>query len=186
MIDADGAWLLMSALAGQTAYQCLADATSAVARGEVVDALARDLSALHALPAAECPLDSGAAVRLVQARARIDAGLVDEDDFGEARAGWDAEQVWDELTRLRPRDDDRVVTHGDYSLDNILMANGRVVGLIDLGRVGMADRYQDLAILADCLDEFDDDLRDRLFATYGIAEPDTDRLDFHLCLDEMF
>jgi len=33
-----------------------------------------------------------------------------------------------------------VVTHGDLSLDNILLQEGKVVGVIDVARVGIADR----------------------------------------------
>jgi aminoglycoside 3'-phosphotransferase-1 len=61
-----------------------------------------------------------------------------------------------------------------------------VVGCIDVGRGGIADRYQDLAILWNCLGEFDGELQARLFQRYGIAEPDRRKLAFHLMLDEMF
>ncbi|MGN7159225.1 APH(3')-I family aminoglycoside O-phosphotransferase [Sphingomonas sp. SAFR-052] len=180
----DAAWLLTTALPGRTAWQIL-DAEPERA-GETVDALADFLRALHAVPVDDCPFDSGHAVRLRAARARIDAGLVDEDDFDDARQGWRAEQVWDAIQRLLPLTPDPVVTHGDFSLDNLLIENGRVVGCIDLGRVGVADRYQDLAILGHCLDEFGDGLTERMFGRYGIRQPDQRKIDFHLLLDELF
>lgn len=184
LVDGDAAWLLTTALPGRTAWQCL-DAEPDRA-GEIVDALAGFLRELHAIPVASCPFDSGFAYRLGLARARIDAGLVDTDDFDAARQGWSAEAIWDAIQRTLPLPFDRVVTHGDFSLDNLLLHDGRVIGCIDLGRVGVADRYQDLAILAHCLDEFDGGLRDRLFDRYGIAAPDRARLDAHLLLDELF
>lgn len=55
---------------------------------------------------------------------------------------------------LLPLASDPVVTHGDYSLDNLLPHEGDVVGCIDAGRVGIADRYQDVAILWNCVGEF--------------------------------
>lgn len=79
-----------------------------------------------------------------------------------------------------------MVTHGDFSLDNILIVGGAVVGCIDLGRVGIADRYQDLAILANCLAEFDPVLERRMFTRYGLPEPDDAKLRLHLLLDELF
>lgn len=182
VLDEAGAWLLMSAVPGRTAYQILAE--EPVLGPAIVAALAAHLRALHAIPVAACPFDSGHQVRMTLARARIDARLVDEDDFGAMHEGWTAEQVWDVMTALLPLAPDPVVTHGDYSLDNILIAGGQVAGVIDLDRVGIADRYQDLAILADSLDEFG--LRERLFDAYGIPEPDARKLRFHLCLDEMF
>lgn len=183
-VSADTAWLLTTALPGRTAWQIL-DAEPA--RGsEVVDALVDFLRSLHAIRVSDCPFDSGLAVRLAAARARIDAGLVEEDDFDDARQGWSAEQVWDAMQALLPLTPDPVVTHGNFSLDNLLIDEGRVVGCIDLGRVGVADRYQDLAILANCLEEFDGDLTQRMFERYGIIQLDRRKIDFHLMLDELF
>ncbi|WP_044336478.1 APH(3')-I family aminoglycoside O-phosphotransferase [Sphingomonas hengshuiensis] len=179
----DAAWLLTDAMPGITAYQALeADPDGAPA---LVDALAAILRTLHAIPTEACPFDAGHRVRLGQARVRIDAGLVETDEFDDARAGWTATQLWDAMHALLPLAPDAVVTHGDFSLDNILVQDGRVTGLIDLGRMGVADRWQDLAILCNCLDEFEGALADRLLASYGIAD-DPAKHDFHLMLDECF
>lgn len=180
----DEAWLLMTAVPGQTAYQLLEAQPDT--RIGVVDALANFLRRLHAIPVSECPFNSDHAYRLARARERIDAGLVEEDDFDDEREGWTAEQVWEAMQRLLPMPSDPVVTHGDFSLDNILMLDGEVVGCIDAGRVGIADRYQDLAILWNSLGEFDASLQDRLLEQYGIADADERKLQFHLLLDEMF
>ncbi|MEN3274353.1 MAG: aminoglycoside 3-phosphotransferase [Massilia sp.] len=134
----------------------------------------------------KCPFTSDHAYRLTRARARIDAGLVDEDDFDEEREGWTAEQVWEAMQRLLPLAPDPVVTHGDFSLDNFLIRDGEVVGCIDAGRVGIADRYQDLAIVWNCLGEFGASLQERFLTQYGIPEPDQGKLQFHLMLDELF
>ncbi len=181
---ADEAWLLMTALPGQTAYQLLeAQPAEQIA---IVDALASFLRQLHAIPLGDCPFTSDHAYRRARARERIDAGLVEEDDFDAEREGWSAEQVWDALQTLMPLAPDPVVTHGDFSLDNILLRDGAVVGCIDAGRVGIADRYQDLAILWHSLGEFDPCLQERFLARYGIADPDRGKLHFHLLLDELF
>ena len=180
----DEAWLLMTAMPGQTAYQLLVAQPDAHIR--IVDALATFLRRLHAVPVSDCPFTSDHAYRLARARGRIDAGLVEEDEFDDEREGWTAEQVWDAMQRLLPMPSDPVVTHGDFSLDNIMMLDGEVVGCIDVGRVGLADRYQDLAILWNCLGEFDPSLQDRLIERYGVAPVDDRKLRFHLMLDEMF
>lgn len=180
----DEAWLLMTAVPGQTAYQLLEAQPDA--RLGIVDALASFLRRLHAVPIDQCPFTSDHLYRLARARDRIDAGLVEEDEFDEERGGWTAEEVWQAMQRLLPMPPDPVVTHGDFSLDNILLRDGKVVGCIDAGRVGIADRYQDLAIVWKCLGEFDASLQDRFIERYGLAEPDERKLQFHLMLDEMF
>lgn len=178
------AWLLMTALPGKTAYQALeAQPEGGMA---IVDELADFLRRLHAIPVGECPFTSDHRYRLGLARKRIDAGLIEEDDFDEEREGWTAEQVWQAMHRLLPFPPDPVVTHGDFSLDNLLMVDGKVIGCIDTGRVGIADRYQDLAILWNCLGEFGKELQVRFLERYGISNLDHSKMQFHLMLDELF
>lgn len=181
---AGGSWLLTEALVGRTAWQCLADRSSEALA--VADALADFLRHLHSLPIEGCPFDSGHRVRLDAARARLVAGLVDIDDFDEERHGMTAEAVWREMTALLPLSVEAVLTHGDFSLDNLVMEGGKVVGCIDVGRAGVADRYQDAAVMWNCLGEFGEALQRRFLERYGIADVDERRLRFHLMLDEFF
>lgn len=182
--DADEAWLLMEAIPGRTAYQLLEEAGDDWAL--VVDALALHLKRLHAIPVEHCPFTSDHHFRLAKARARLEAGLVDAEDFDEERAGMTAQAVWDQMTALMPLVADTVVTHGDYSLDNLILRDGAVVGCIDVGRVGLADRYQDLAIAWNGLAEFGRPLQERFLKSYGIDQLDERKLNFHLMLDEFF
>lgn len=153
----------------------------------VVAELAHFLRRLHALPLAECPFHGGHQLRLAAARRNIDAGRVATDDFDARHEGWTAERVWDKAVALLPLPFERVVTHGDFSVGNVLLDDqGRVTGCIDVGRLGAADPYQDLAILWDNLAEFGEAARRALWRAYGIAKPDEGRLEFHLCLDELF
>lgn len=182
--DPDRAWLLTAALPGKTASEVLeADPGLGPA---VADALAAFLRRLHALPVSACPFDAGPAVRLVQARQRIDAGLVDADDFDAGRQGWTAEQVWAALQDYQPLTPDLVVTHGDFSLENILLQDGAVVACLDVGRAGVADRYQDLAIAWRALGELDAALQQRFAVQYGLLDIDQGKLQWHLLLDELF
>ena len=178
------AWLFMTAVPGETAYQVLEACPDL--QLAVVDELAIFLRRIHAIPVSECPFTSDHGYRLTCARARINAGLVDEDDFDEEREGWTAEQVWETMRQLPPLAPDLVVTHGDFSLDNVLIRDGEVAGCIDAGRVGIADRYQDLAIVWNCLREFGTSFQERFLKQYGIHDPDKDKLKFYLMLDELF
>lgn len=175
------AWLLTEALPGRTAYQEMPQDP-----GGVVDAVADHLRRLHAIDVAECPFVGDHAFRLRKGRARIDAGLVDTEDFDDERQGWSAERVWQELTAALPIAAEPVVAHGDYSLDNVLLSNGVVTGVIDVGALGVADRYQDLAIAWRDLGEFGPEAQSRFLERYGVTEPDQHRLSFHNLLDELF
>ncbi len=177
-------WLAMTAVPGITAFEWL-EANPGRQR-EAVTTIADRLRALHAIPTDVCPFDSTYPLRLVEARRRMETGLVDVSQFDGEHEGWMPEQVWDELTALPAFTPDLVVTHGDCTLDNILIEDGRVTGCIDLGLAGIADRWQDLAILWSDLGEFDADLQQHFLTAYGIAEPDRLKIKFHLSLYEFF
>jgi aminoglycoside 3'-phosphotransferase-2 len=158
-----------------------------LAPAQVVVLLADALRALHALPVAGCPFDHRLASRLPEVAARVAAGLIDADDFDDERLGQSAEQVHAELIATCPADEDLVVAHGDACLPNLMAVDGRFSGFIDCGRLGVADRCQDLALAARSLVHNYDDTRwvAPLLARYGIGA-DERRLAFYRLLDEFF
>lgn len=183
--DSDGALLVTTALPGLTGDVWLAREPERLPM--VVRAFAGFMLRLHAWPVEDCRFDASHPVRLAAARRNVAAGLVDEGDFDADHAGWSAAEMLAEVERLTPARAERVVTHGDFSLGNLLVGeDGRVTGCIDVGRLGVADPYQDIAILWNNLEEFGAAAQRMLLDELGIGEPDARRLAFHRCLDELF
>lgn len=181
----DAAWLLTEVLPGLTGDQWLAREPGRWPL--IVRGLAGYMRRLHALPVDECPFDAGQRVTLAAAARNVADGIVDEDDFDPERLGRTAESVLEEALRLAPDRPGRVVTHGDFSLGNFVLDEaGAVTGCIDVGRLGVANRYQDIAILWGNLREVDHDAPRLLLQELGIAEVDERKLLFHLCLNELF
>lgn len=179
--EADGhSWLLMSALPGT-------DLTHLTDRPDrLIEVLASGLRAIHALDPATCPFDHTLAPRLATGAANVEAGLVDESDFDTGHIGWTVPEVLDWLLANQPPGGDLVVTHGDASLPNIMAESDRFSGFIDLGRLGVADRWQDLAIACrsvtyNCGKSY----IAPFLAAYG-AEWDQQRHDYYNALDELF
>jgi aminoglycoside 3'-phosphotransferase-1 len=133
---------------------------------------------------ADCPFHAGHELEMAEARRNVDAGRVNADDFDEERQGWPAEQVWAEMVGLLPLPFERVVTHGDFTLDNVLLVQGRVTGCVDVAGAGAADPYRDLAAMWNTLADFGPDRQRAFIRAYGLAVPDARRLNFHLCLGE--
>lgn len=110
-------------------------------------------------------------------------------DLDEPRRGWTRAELIAELLATRPGDEDTVVCHGDLSLSNVLLdpATCRVSGLIDAGRVGVADRWVDLAIVTRSLAGHPDphvgSMVDRCLDRYGVAQ-DPVKDGFYRLLDE--
>lgn len=76
-----------------------------------------------------------------------------------------------------------VVAHGDACTPNTLLAeNGSFVGIVDVGDLGVADRWADLAIASWSLEwNFGPGHDDAFWAGYGEA-PDPDRVRRYRCL----
>jgi kanamycin kinase len=77
-------------------------------------------------------------------------------------------------------DDGAVVLHGDACAPNtIIGADGRFAGHVDLGALGVGDRWADLAIASMSLDwNYGDGWQPLFFETYGIAR-DEERIGFY-------
>lgn len=134
-------WLLMSAVAGRN----LASG-SGLEPERIVAFAAEGLCKMHQLDITRCPFDGRTSTRIAQARIRMEAGLVDEDDFDEEHQGWPAARLFDKLVSGIPDHEDLVVAHGDATLENILADDSGFSGFVDCARLGVADRHQDLAL----------------------------------------
>lgn len=180
-LEAEGRhWLLMPAVPGE-------DLTHYTNRpAEFVRIYSQGLKRIHALDPRQCSFDHGIEARLAAGKARVDAGLVDESDFDTARMGWTAQQVLDWLHANRPSAGQQIVTHGDASAPNIMALDGRFSGLIDCGRVGRADVWQDLALACrSIIYNIGEDHLAPFLAAYG-AEWDEAKYEFYCTLDELF
>lgn len=182
--NADESWLMTEAIPGLSARQKLEDRQ--LSKLAIVDALAGFMRQVHNVPQNQCPYDARLARRMIDARARIDAGAVDVADFDEERQGWSAEDVWAALQSSEPQHVDIVFTHGDFSLDNILLDHTNITGCIDVGGAGLADRYQDIAICWSDLAEFGINAQERFLEQYGVGEGDREKLAFYQLLNELF
>ncbi len=154
----------------------------------IVAAIAEALASLHHLTSpADCPFDGTAAARLRQARWNLQAGLVDPADFDGANAGTTPEDLLRDLAARLPPEEDLVITHGDLYLSNILIDAEDGVHFIDCGRVARADRYMDLAIIAEEISEvYGAMLLPHFCRHYGIATLDPAKRRHYKQLDEFF
>jgi len=186
--------LLMTHAPGQMAC----DPTAMADPVGLAEALAGALHALWQVDAGACPVQQGLQVKLAEAARRVQAGLVDVEDcepdtFGPG--GFAHPQALLAYLQANRPPEETVLTHGDFCLPNIFLQQGRLSALIDLGRAGVADPYQDIALCWRSLQHnysgryarrkwpgFDPDM---LFAALGIT-PDREKLRYYILLDELF
>lgn len=151
--DETGSWLVTRAIHARSAVEPRWLAEPEVA----ARAVGAGLRALHdALPVDECPFDWGVAARV-------------------RRAGSSADLVAD-----APAVDVLVVCHGDACAPNTLLADdGTWAAHVDLGALGTADRWADLAIAAWSVEwNYGQGCTELVYDAYGI-EPDLERIAFY-------
>ena len=141
--DHAGSWLVTRALPGEMAVTGRWQARPAVA----VTAIGEGLRTMHdVLPTSRCPFSWSAEDRLRVVRERAAQGRLDP-------AGWHPDHQDLTVTAALglvadlPPVDELVVCHGDSCAPNTLITDdGRWSGHVDLGDLGVADRWADLAI----------------------------------------
>ena len=91
-----------------------------------------------------------------------------------------------------PAAEDLVVTHGDPTQPNLLVDLGHaggpaVVAMVDLGRLGVGDRYRDLAItVRSLLMNLGPEVVPPFLDAYGLPHPDLARLEWYALVDDMW
>ncbi|HEX8080281.1 MAG TPA: aminoglycoside 3'-phosphotransferase [Jatrophihabitans sp.] len=175
--DAAGSWIITTALPGDNAVadRWLADPVRAVR------AIGAGLRALHtALPVPDCPFSWSVQDRIADARRR--AGQLDPAGWHPEHRGLSVEAALDALSQP-PGIDQLVVCHGDSCAPNTLVSvEGSWTGHVDLGSLGVADRWADLAIATWSTEwNYGPGWSQELLAAYGI-EADPVRMRFYRLL----
>jgi len=153
---------------------------------------------MWALDIADCPNLRDLDTELAEGKYRVENGLVDVEDAEPttfAEGGFeDPAHLLRWLEENRPVQEP-VFSHGDFCLPNVLLTDGKVSGFIDLGDAGVGDKWRDIALCYRSLKHnfdgtfggkvYEDFNPDMLFEALEI-EPDWEKLNYYILLDELF
>jgi streptomycin 3"-kinase len=181
-----GACLVTSTVPGVPASELSSDALLAA-----WPSIVGTLRGLHALPAASCPFERGLATMFAIAEDVVGRGAVHPEFLTDEQRDVPAADLLAGLrvelgTRLAQEPGDLVVCHGDACLPNFLVDPDALTctGLIDLGRLGTADRHADLALLrANARESWTGDAATH--ADLHLGDVDPARMRFYLDLDPL-
>ncbi|WP_252504366.1 APH(3') family aminoglycoside O-phosphotransferase [Sporosarcina sp. Marseille-Q4943] len=181
--DEENEYLLTSEIKGVNA----SDQSHRAVLPSMLESVGSGLKAVHRVSVDDCPFILSLDVKIKEAKKRVEQEQVDEDDFDEGRRGRKAGELFEELIFNKPLHEELVITHGDFCLPNIVVENGRVSGLIDWGRAGVADKYQDLALaIRSISSNFGKEYVPYFLAGYGVTDVDESRVDYYQLMDEFF
>ena len=160
-------------------------------------ALADGMRLLWQTDTSGCPRNRTLPCLLEEARYNIDNGRVDLDNVDPETFGENGFRDPDDLLNWlvnHPIPSEPVLSHGDYCLPNIFVKNGHFRGFIDVGDLGIGEKWRDIAL---CYRSLRDnwggayggkvyDFDPKLFFEALEIEPDWEKIRYHLLLDELF
>lgn len=189
--DRDRGWFVTDTVPGTPAH----DPSLARDPEALVRSIARGLRRLHDHTDVDgCPFAASVDDLLASAEARVARGGVDPSTMRTAaHRVRTAGELLDHLIEARPDEPatDRVVSHGDPCQPNLMIdaasADLELVGLVDLGRLAVSDRYRDLAIAARSIDQkLGPEASGAFLEAYGAAADDRDRLAWWTLVDDVW
>lgn len=163
-----------------------------------VELLAEALHSLWSVDITDCPCKWPLKRRLELAENNINHNRVDIDDaepdtFG-SNGFRDPEALLHWLKENQPEERE-TLCHGDFCLPNIFLSDNGVAGMIDLGRCGVSDPWQDIALCYRSLaHNYSGIYHGRSYAGFEPhmlfdaleIQPDSDRIRYYRLLDELF
>ena len=152
---------------------------------------------LWSVDISDCPCAKRIEDKLTEAEYLVKNDLVDVEDaepdtFGEN--GFESPKaLLDWLKENKPAPEP-VLSHGDFCLPNSVLDSGKVSGVLDIGDMGIGDKWNDIAICYRSLKHnfdgtyggkvYPDFDADMLFEKLGIA-PDWEKIRYYILLDEL-
>ena len=173
-------WLVSEAMDGERAETHRRRVVDPI--GVAVE-LARGLRILHDVSPAACPFDRSLDVALAERRRRLAEGVLSVDTMHPDHGAMSAREALEHLERDRPATEDLVVCHRDFNEANVLLDDqGSFAGFVDVGLLGLGDRWCDLAVTSWYLEgNHGPDAAAAFFATYGI-DPDPALIEYYRLL----
>lgn len=149
-------------------------------------AVAEGLRRIHTLAIRDFALDGSVDGLLARLERRVRLNLVGEGEL--EGVGWrgSAQELLEEMQRRRPRNEERVLTHGDFCLPNVLVEAGQVTGVVDWGHAGVGDRHRDFAAVAMSIGRnYGEEWVEPFFEAYGVGDVDREKLRYHRLLYDL-
>ena len=165
----------------------------------LLDLCAEAYEKLSNVDISDCPSCRSLDFCLKEAEERVEKNLVDVEDtdpstFG--KGGFSSpEKLLEWLMDNKPEEEKNFI-HGDFCLPNIILGENGDIGFIDLGRSGVGDKYNDIALLSRSLKsnfsghynegkQYPGYREEMLFERLGIKKNE-EKVRYYLLMDELF
>jgi kanamycin kinase/aminoglycoside 3'-phosphotransferase-3 len=153
----------------------------------VISIMAEGIKLFQSVDIKDCPINNNLDIKLEKAKFNLQNNLV-------YTVNWEKENKFASPNELlvymidnKPKDEELVFTHGDYCLPNILGNENKLMGFVDIGSGGMADKWQDIAIgIRSIRQNFHTNEYDEAFLKQIGIVNDPEKLEYYIFLYEFF
>lgn len=153
---------------------------------KIIELYAECIRLFHSIDISDCPYTNSLDSRLAELDYLLNNDLADVDceNWEEDTPFKDPRELYDFLKTEKP-EEELVFSHGDLGA-NFLVADDEII-YFDLARCGIADKWQDIALCVRDIREYGlgSSHEEAFFQMLGV-EPDQQKLDYYVLLDEMF
>ncbi|QMS84739.1 APH(3') family aminoglycoside O-phosphotransferase [Candidatus Xianfuyuplasma coldseepsis] len=189
LVENNTSYIVMSKLRGKMAFE-----KPYISNPDaLIKHLAEAIKRLWTIDIKSCPIQNRIQDKLIYAKHLIDTNQIHREEIDYSWLKNDniksVEELYEWLLVNQP-EEDLVFTHGDFCLPNVLFTENQLVGYIDLGRAGVADRYQDIALCARSLSynlsvKLNDQIIMKFLQEFKIPIK-WDKIMYYIILDELF
>ena len=164
-------WALIEFVEGETVRSALYNEKSKEKRNKIIYNLGKLLRQIHSTP---CP------VELIGECPWIDERLC-QAEFNFRRYHVDGTgELLEKIKSIKPKEYNQTLIHGDFTIDNVLVNNGKITGVIDWGGGAYGDPRYDVSLaIRPKLNAFEDEIDKQIFFEgYGDKIIDNDDYDY--------
>lgn len=148
-----------------------------------VQIFANCIKKIQSIDISNCPFDSGLNIRLTELGYLLQRGLASTDDWESTTKFSDTSEFYKWLCENKPSEE-LVFSHGDLNAN--VFIDGNNYCFYDLGRAGIADKWLDIAFCISDIREYKNKKYEDMFFKLLNIEPNYEKIEYFLLLDEMF
>lgn len=153
---------------------------------EIIKLYADIINQIHSIDICCCPFNRMLNAKMFQAKFRIHQEEVKPYTFDSINQGFTPEELYNYLENHKPSVQNLVFTHGDLYMNNILIDNNQLSGIIDWARGGYCDYHYDIAVILHNIEKYLGVEYKMLFLSYYKRPVNEQLIDYYWKLNEFF
>lgn len=153
---------------------------------EIVKLYAEIVNEIHSIDICGCPFNQTIETKMANANLRICQNDIDVNKFDLINQGFTPKTLFRHLEKYLPSQQHLVFTHGDLYMNNILVDNNGLAGIIDWARGGYCDYHYDISIILHNIKKYLGSEYKMLFLNKYKTTVDENLIDYYWKLNEFF